>query len=74
MYQYSFPALSMKKQEVTHRAGETIVREVRDSDCDTIIEIFNYYAAFSYAAYPEIPVNDRFFLVFMSRGTRFLCS
>jgi hypothetical protein len=51
----------MKKQEVTHRADETIIREVRDSDCDTIIEIFNYCAAASYAAFPEIPVNDRFY-------------
>ena len=57
----------MKKQEVTHRADETIVREVRDSDCDTIIEIFNYYAVSSYAAFPEIPVNDRFY-AFLREG------
>ena len=49
---------------MTHRAGETIVREVRDSDCDTFIEIFNYYATSSYAVYPEIPVNHQFFFVF----------
>jgi L-amino acid N-acyltransferase YncA len=47
--------------------GETIVREVRDSDCDTIIEIFNYCAAASYAADPEVPVNDRFY-AFLREG------
>ena len=55
------------KKEKQHRDGEVVIREVRDSDRDTIIAIFNYYAATSYAAYPEIPVNDRFF-AFLREG------
>jgi L-amino acid N-acyltransferase YncA len=47
---------------------EVIVREALDSDRDGVIDIFNYYAATSYAAYPEIPVNERFFL-FLREGT-----
>jgi len=46
---------------------EVIIREVSDRDRDRIITIFNYYAATSYAAYPEIPVNDRFF-AFLREG------
>jgi L-amino acid N-acyltransferase YncA len=41
--------------------GVITVREALDSDRDAVIAIFNYYAATSYAAYPEIPVNERFF-------------
>jgi len=48
--------------------GEVVVRKVRDSDSDAIIPIFNYYAATSYAAYPEMPVNERFF-EFLREGT-----
>ncbi len=48
--------------------GKIVVREVRDSDRDAIIPIFNYYAATSYAAYPEMPVTDRFF-EFLREGT-----
>ncbi len=48
--------------------GDVIVREALDSDRDDIIAIFNYYAAASYAAYPEIPVNERFF-GFLREGT-----
>ena len=55
------------KNEKQHRYGEVVIREVRDSDRDTIIAIFNYYAATSYAAYPEIPVSDRFF-AFLHEG------
>jgi phosphinothricin acetyltransferase len=55
------------KNEKQHRYGEVVIREVRDSDRDTIIAIFNYYAATSYAAYPEIPVHDRFF-AFLREG------
>ena len=47
---------------------DVIVREALDSDRDGIIAIFNYYAAASYAAYPEIPVNERFF-GFLREGT-----
>lgn len=47
--------------------GEVHIREVRDGDGDRIIAIFNYYAETSYAAYPEIPVNDRFF-AFLREG------
>ena len=41
---------------------------MRESDRDGIIAIFNYYAATSYAAYPEMQVNDRFF-EFLREGT-----
>jgi phosphinothricin acetyltransferase len=47
---------------------DIIVREVRDSDRDSIIAIFNYYAQTSYAAYPEMPVNGQFF-GFLRQGT-----
>jgi phosphinothricin acetyltransferase len=40
---------------------EIILRKVRDSDREGIITIFNHYATTSFAAYPEIPVNERFF-------------
>jgi phosphinothricin acetyltransferase len=40
---------------------EIIIREALDSDRDGIIAIFNYYAQTSYAAYPEMPVNEQFF-------------
>ena len=55
------------KNDKQHRNGEVVIREVRDRDRDMIIAIFNYYAATSYAAYPEIPVNDRFF-AFLREG------
>ena len=48
--------------------GDLVLRNVRESDLDGIIAIFNHYAATSYAAYPEIPVNDRFF-EFLREGT-----
>jgi len=48
--------------------GEVVVRKARDGDSDAIITIFNRYAATSYAAYPEIPVNERFF-EFLRGGT-----
>jgi L-amino acid N-acyltransferase len=48
--------------------GDIIVREVRDCDRDSIIAIFNYYAQTSYAAYPEMPVNEQFF-GFLRQGT-----
>src|SRR5665647_774129 len=50
------------------RQEDLVVRKVRESDRDGIIAIFNHYAATSYAAYPEIPVNDRFF-EFLREGT-----
>jgi len=55
------------KNEKQCSNGEVHIREVRDSDRDTIIAIFNYYAATSYAAYPEIPVNNGFF-AFLREG------
>ena len=55
------------KNEKHHRHDEVVIREVRESDREAIIAIFNYYAATSYAAYPEIPVNDRFF-AFLREG------
>jgi L-amino acid N-acyltransferase YncA len=45
-----------------------IVRKTADSDRQAVIAIFNHYAATSYAAYPEMPVNDRFF-EFLREGT-----
>jgi L-amino acid N-acyltransferase YncA len=48
--------------------GDVIVREALDSDREGIIAVFNYYAATSYAAYPEIPVNEGFFS-FLREGT-----
>jgi phosphinothricin acetyltransferase len=48
--------------------GKIIVRKTVDSDRDAIIAIFNHYAATSYAAYPEMTVNDRFF-DFLREGT-----
>jgi len=45
-----------------------IIREVLDSDRDAVIAVFNHYAKTSYAAYPEMPVNERFFL-FLHEGT-----
>jgi len=48
--------------------GKIIVRQIVDSDRESIIAIFKHYAATSYAAYPEIPVNDRFF-DFFREGT-----
>jgi L-amino acid N-acyltransferase YncA len=50
-----------------HPDEKTVIREVRDSDHGSIIAIFNYYAATSYAAYPDIPVNERFF-AFLQEG------
>jgi L-amino acid N-acyltransferase YncA len=47
---------------------EVVVRKVRDIDREAIIAIFNHYAATSYAAYPEMPVNNRFF-EFLQEGT-----
>ena len=55
------------KNKKQHRDGSVVIREVRDRDRDMILAIFNYYAATSYAAYPEIPVNDRFF-AFLREG------
>ena len=56
------------KNDKQHRNGEVVLREVRDCDRDMIIAIYNYYAATSYAAYPEMPVSDRFF-EFLQEGT-----
>ena len=52
------------KNSKPHPEEEVTIREVHESDHESIIAIFNYYAATSYAAYPEIPVNDRFFAFF----------
>ena len=55
------------KNSKQHPEEEATIREVHESDHESIIAIFNYYAATSYAAYPEIPVNDRFF-AFLREG------
>jgi L-amino acid N-acyltransferase YncA len=59
------------KNEKHHRHDEVVIREVCDGDRDTIIAIFNHYAATGYAAYPEIPVNDRFFAFLCEGALRF---
>jgi len=48
--------------------SDVIVREARDRDREAIVAIFNHYAQTSYAAYPEIPVTERFF-GFLREGT-----
>jgi phosphinothricin acetyltransferase len=48
--------------------GDISVREALDTDRDAVIAIFNHYARASYAAYPEMPVNERFFN-FLREGT-----
>ena len=48
--------------------GDVVVRKACDNDQDAIIAIFNHYAKTSYAAYPEMLVNDRFF-PFLREGT-----
>lgn len=55
------------KSEHQPPEGEVQIREVRDGDREKIIAIFNHYAETSYAAYPEIPVNERFF-AFLREG------
>ena len=62
------------KNDKQHSDGGVVIREVRDRDRDTIIAIFNYYAATSYAAYPEIPVNDGFFAFLREGSIRILCT
>jgi L-amino acid N-acyltransferase len=47
---------------------DVIVRDAGESDQDAVIAIFNYYAQTSYAAYPEMPVTERFF-GFLRDGT-----
>jgi L-amino acid N-acyltransferase len=62
------PAPDQSLNTGKHQQEDIILRKVRDSDRDGIITIFNYYAATSYAAYPEMPVTDRFF-EFLREGT-----
>jgi L-amino acid N-acyltransferase YncA len=66
MKEVPIPDLTMSTGK--HLQGDVIIRKVRESDRDSIIVIFSYYAANSYAAYPEMPVNDRFF-EFLREGT-----
>jgi len=49
------------KKEKQNKTREIIVREVRDDDGQQIIQILNHYVTTSYAAYPDVPVPDRFF-------------
>jgi L-amino acid N-acyltransferase YncA len=56
------------QKENQNTEGDIIVREACDSDREAITAIFNHYAQTSYAAYPEIPVNERFF-GFLREGT-----
>ncbi|MCX6682658.1 MAG: GNAT family N-acetyltransferase [Methanoregula sp.] len=37
------------------------IREIRETDRDRIIEIFNYYITHGFSAYPDAPVPARFF-------------
>jgi len=45
-----------------------VVRKPRNSDREAILAIFNHYAVTSYAAYPEMQVNERFY-EFLREGT-----
>lgn len=56
------------KKEKSLKDGEVTVRKVCDGDREAIIVIFNHYAATSFAAYPEMPVKERFF-EFLREGT-----
>ena len=51
--------------------GDVVVRKACDNDQDAIIAIFNHYAKTSYAAYPEMLVNDRFFPFLRERTVAF---
>jgi L-amino acid N-acyltransferase len=42
-------------------AGETRIRDMRESDRDAVMRIFNHYAETGFAAYPEGPLPPRFF-------------
>jgi L-amino acid N-acyltransferase len=41
--------------------GEMTIREMRESDRDAVMQIFNHYAATSFAAYPDGPLPLSFF-------------
>jgi phosphinothricin acetyltransferase len=62
------PIPNLSLNDGKRQQEEFVVRKVQESDRDSIIAIFNYYAATSYAAYPETPVHDRFF-EFLREGT-----
>ena len=42
-------------------AGETRIRDMRESDRDAVMRIFNHYAETGFAAYPEGPLPPQFF-------------
>jgi|WetSurMetagenome_2_1015567.scaffolds.fasta_scaffold246482_1 L-amino acid N-acyltransferase YncA len=44
---------------------DIVIRKVKDSDCDEIIDIFNYYVKEGFAAYPDSPVPPGFYDVLM---------
>ena len=41
--------------------GDMRLREMQDNDRDAVMQIFNHYAATSFAAYPDGPLPARFF-------------
>jgi phosphinothricin acetyltransferase len=41
--------------------GDMIIREMEEKDREAVMKIFNYYAATSFAAYPEDPLPPQFF-------------
>jgi L-amino acid N-acyltransferase len=41
--------------------GEMKIREMQESDKEAVMQIFNHYAATSFAAYPEGPLPPQFF-------------
>ncbi|MCK9591048.1 MAG: N-acetyltransferase family protein [Methanoregula sp.] len=56
------------KNEIRPPDTAIVIRKPRNSDREAILAIFNHYAATSYAAYPDMPVNDRFY-EFLQEGT-----
>jgi L-amino acid N-acyltransferase YncA len=47
---------------------EMMIREMRESDRDAVMRIFNHYAATSFAAYPDGPLPLQFFAL-LREGT-----
>ena len=57
---------SARAQESPAAESGITVRRVVDQDCDGIVAVFNHYVEYSFAAYPEQPV-DRTFFEFMKK-------
>jgi L-amino acid N-acyltransferase YncA len=51
---------------------EIVIRPAGDADRAAVMEIFNHYAAGSFAAYPEGPVPDRMFTLMSEEAISFV--